>query len=235
MDKSISELVRIWEGMSQDTTNLQFPSGWAKTDEGQKIRAIVAKARMISVNKLSTLDMNKCRRMYHYLKERGATHDEEKEKSVTQTVGYMVLPPGHGKSYMMSKELGSYGLVEADGVIDCRGTQELSDLKDAAQVSGNWSQYDNLWSSEINSKIKGKRCVVMVPSSTVGEAGGWHKVGTYLLTLDAWAANLMTRKGDMYKYRKQYSQAQLDGGRVFKDMDGLIAQVTKDAVQFMLS
>jgi hypothetical protein len=105
-------------------------------------------------------------------------------------LAYIVMPPGHGKSFLHAE---IYGLVEADSIYDCRGDEALADARSIARHTGVWARYDKKWSERLTVRLTGHRWVIMVPSKTIGEIMGGTHLGTLQLADDQWNKNLKTR------------------------------------------
>lgn len=137
-------------------------------------------------------------------------------------VGYVVMPPGHGKSYLHSPAL---RLLEADTLIDCKGTPFLRVLREEAKKTGDWDRYDREWGMEITKRLPRGKVVVMVPSHRVGVLSGWTCLSAVTLTDEAWSLNLTNRQGSIEKYSQCRSMALAHGGLVFSSNRDLSAHV----------
>jgi len=149
-------------------------------------------------------------------------------------IGFLVLPPGHGKSFLHKK---LPGLLEGDSIVDCR-TGLLSSLRDNAKASSSpmsqeWANYDHLWSEMIQAALSPGKYVIMVPSISVGRAAGWIYLGSAALTLEQWKENLQTRKGDPIKYHECYQQIKANGGQIFPSNKALETWVTQVATTWI--
>jgi len=111
-------------------------------------------------------------------------------KLVQRELAYIVMPPGHGKSY---NHLSVPGLIEADTVYNCKGDSELQLLRKTAKSSAEWDEYDTQWAQRLLNAIPGGRWVVMVPSQDVGEKLGAVCLGNARLCREVWAENLESR------------------------------------------
>jgi len=145
-------------------------------------------------------------------------------------IGFLVLPPGHGKSFLHKK---LPGLLEGDSIVDCR-KGPLSALRDKAKASltttsQEWVNYDHLWAEMIQAALSPGRYVIMVPSISVGRTAGWTYLGSAALSLEQWKKNLMNRKGDSSKYQECYQQIKANGGQTFplnQALENWVIQVT---------
>lgn len=133
-------------------------------------------------------------------------------------VGYIVLPPGHGKSYRHDP---SRKLLEAGSLVGCKSTNELAALRKVAWETNDWSKYDPLWGSEIQRHLPTGRCVVMIPASSVGNIQGWVRLGSARLCLDEWESNLRFRKGSVAQYRASWEAVAKEGGAQLDSNQGL--------------
>jgi hypothetical protein len=151
---------------------------------------------------------------------------------MSSKIAYIVLPPGHGKSFW---HLYVPGLLEADSVFPCRATQILSDLRTQAKKSGEWDQYDEEWSNQLKTRIeKGEeRAVVMVPSWKVGEKAGWTDLGTLLLTKEVWAKNFDLRKDTHEKHEECWQEGYERGAQVYESLWELGEEIKKRADQWL--
>lgn len=133
-----------------------------------------------------------------------------------RNIGYIVLPPGHGKSFHHNSIV---GLVEADSIYDCRGDAELSKLRSIARKMDDWHNYDVAWASRISARLTLHRWVVMVPNESIGRLMGGTYMGSAVLERDQWTTNL-ERRG---KTPDDYSYC-IDGliiNRTFSTNEGL--------------
>jgi len=122
-------------------------------------------------------------------------------------LAYLVLPPGHGKTVRHSP---AFGLYEADQVVNCRGTPELSRRRDEARTTGHWAMYDALWGYLLYVSTP-SHSVVMVPTTGVGVAMGATFLGAAYLPMEQWECNLLARAGSPDKYMGCYQDAQQVG------------------------
>lgn len=119
-------------------------------------------------------------------------------------VGYVVMPPGHGKSYYHVR---IQDLIEADSLYNCRGDESLKDLRLIARTTGEWAEYDDAWASRLVPLIPLRCCIILVPSATVGDAIGATHLGSVQLSDSQWATNLENRG----KTVADYAYARLSG------------------------
>lgn len=138
------------------------------------------------------------------------------------TVAYIVLPPGHGKSYL---HLRIEGLLEADTLIPCRSTPLLSDLRTKAKQSGRWEDYDREWAREIKEVLPAKRCVLMVPSGDVGKLLGNKCLLKGVLTPPQWKENLASRGDSVVKYQWAWESALAEGAQLYSTNEELEQQI----------
>ncbi|QHD64781.1 putative nucleocapsid [Plasmopara viticola lesion associated mymonavirus 1] len=104
--------------------------------------------------------------------------------------GFIVLPPGHGKSMLHSP---IDGIIEADTIVPCKSTDTLVALRAEARATGNWKAYDAEWVRLIKLKLPNYPCVILVPTFAVGNAGDWSDLGGAVLEMNQWIANLANR------------------------------------------
>jgi hypothetical protein len=118
-------------------------------------------------------------------------------------IGYIVLPPGHGKSHLHNP---SERIYEADTSIPCKSTPELKKLRTLAKISGDWSDYDKLWTALLNRQLcyDRRKIVVLVPSTAVGETAGWRYLGRGLFHPDLWEKNFQDRSDSAWDHRLCY-------------------------------
>lgn len=112
-------------------------------------------------------------------------------------IGFIVLPPGHGKSHLHSP---TRHIFEADSLVPYNSSTKLQELRKAAKISGNWSEYDAEWTSCLAAKLPKTRCILLVPSQSVGKAAHWTDLGGAVLTLTQWSLNLQNRPYGIWKY-----------------------------------
>lgn len=122
-------------------------------------------------------------------------------------IGYIVMPPGHGKSVLHNPEVGLY---EADQVVYWKEDKSLREARRCGKETGDWSQYDHLWASRMRSLLP-KGSIVMVPVHSVGEAMGAQKIGSLYLDWGQWTRNFQQRRGSASKYKRCWEDAQRGG------------------------
>jgi hypothetical protein len=112
-------------------------------------------------------------------------------------LGFVVLPPGHGKSHHHGM---LPGLIEADTVFNCKGTPALAALRKVAKETGNWETYDFLWANMIANRLTQHRWVIMVPSKSIGELLNGVYLGSGQLSDPQWEQNLRSRQKGLGAY-----------------------------------
>jgi hypothetical protein len=144
-------------------------------------------------------------------------------------IGFVVMPPGHGKSY---RHLSLPGLVEADTLVDCKATENLRRERVRAKEIGYWKEYDNIWANAIAEKLEdGARYVVMVPAIEVGEVLGWTYLGSAVLSDIQWEVNTKSRPGFFAKWGWIKRKSLEDGAIQLQSNDDLtnwLANITKE-------
>jgi hypothetical protein len=105
-------------------------------------------------------------------------------------IGYIIMPPGHGKSHHHCR---LPGLIEADSIFNCKGTSELKELRSEAKRTNDWRVYDHHWVSELYKGLGSTRYVVMVPVKNVGEEMNATYLGSLRLIDKQWNKNLRKR------------------------------------------
>lgn len=113
-------------------------------------------------------------------------------------IAFIVMPPGHGKSYLHTS---IPGLVGIDDIVQCRSTPELSRLRSEAKASGDWSHYDALYAKVFLTRLTAGRWVVMVPAKELGLALGGKHILSAILDDSEWGRNLEHRSATMDKYK----------------------------------
>ena len=138
----------------------------------------------------------------------------------SSSVGYVVLPPGHGKSYRHDE---GKGLLEADTVVPCKSTDELKHLRSVAKVTNDWAAYDRAWARDLNGKLSATTCrlIVMVPHESVGEAAGWIPCGGILLEEKTWSLNFSQRQDSAAKYKELWNHLAQAGSTIVATNDEL--------------
>jgi len=129
------------------------------------------------------------------------------------SIDYIVLPPGHGKSYHYY-QLGN--LLGAGSLISCKSTTSPIIARKKVKLHSNWLEYDTLWASMILEILPPGRVVPMVPTSSVGISLGGTFLGAAVLDLTVWSHNLKNRVGDPVKDTSVMEEALLGGARVFE-------------------
>jgi hypothetical protein len=148
------------------------------------------------------------------------------------SIGYIVLPPGHGKSYRHSP---LRNLLEADSLVPCKSTTSLIIARKKAKLHGNWLEYDTLWASMILETLPPGRVVLMVPTNSVGISLGGTFLGAAVLNLTVWSNNLKNRVGDPVKYASVREEALLGGARVFESNEELTEWVDRTVTNWQLT
>jgi hypothetical protein len=134
-------------------------------------------------------------------------HEVFTKKGRYDWIGFVIMPPGCGKSHYHTK---IPGLIEADSVYDCRGNPFLHNLRNKARETGNWKEYDKAWANEIKLRLTGHLWVIMVPSMSVGIALGAQHLSCLTLDENVWNKNLEVRGKTSDDY--QYALNDLGGG-----------------------
>jgi hypothetical protein len=119
----------------------------------------------------------------------------------SSTVGFFVMPPGHGKSYYHDV---NKGIIEADTLVPHDSTEELRLLRPLSKDPIFWNEYDKVWSAFLNCRLRSfpGRVVVLVPSRDVGLMGGWVDLGGATLALPVLMQNVSGRKDDYAKHER---------------------------------
>jgi hypothetical protein len=146
-------------------------------------------------------------------------------------MGYVVLPPGHGKSYYHAKFEGIY---EADTVWPYNATPELIALRKDAWSTGDWGKYDSLWADGIMSHMPADTIVLMVPAHSVGVLVAQKFIFSAVLSLEAWERNLRFRKGSVAKYLPCYELAKKSGARTYEDNERLETALWQDVIKALV-
>lgn len=121
-------------------------------------------------------------------------------------LGCIIMPPGHGKTYLQSRIEGFY---EADTVYDCRGDDALKAMRSKARKSGDWSEYDKEWSTRLSVRLPYDRCVLMIPNEGIAKELGAALLAKVQLSDEQWAENLIPREKSIRHYG--YSRLSGDG------------------------
>lgn len=120
----------------------------------------------------------------------------------SKRIYFIVMPPGHGKSHNHSPSLGLY---EADQLVGCRSTRQLSQLRDKAKQDRYWADYNMVWGQLLYERAP-NGSIVMVPSAEVGcEAfGPAGYVCSLKLIMQVWVRNMADRPGGYFKHLTPY-------------------------------
>lgn len=112
-------------------------------------------------------------------------------------IGYIVLPPAHGKTH---NHLAISNLYDAGSLVGCTSTDKLTCLRTIAKnlipVGGAyaaWNAYDRVYARELDIQIGAGRHVVLVPSGDIGIAANWTWLGSFVLSQNEWMRNLEAR------------------------------------------
>jgi hypothetical protein len=128
---------------------------------------------------------------------------------MSSSVAYLVMPPGHGKSYLQAR---IPNLLEADTLTPNKATPLLRELREEAKRGQDWAHYDREWTRELKTRIPLGRWVVMVPAREVGVEAGWVYLGTLVLERTQWVSNFMKRPDSWEKHIKCRERALEEGG-----------------------
>jgi len=131
---------------------------------------------------------------------------------------YIVLPPGHGKSY---HHLWIPYLYEADSILNCRATSYLAELRELAKYTGDWGPYDNEWTDQIRKHLPEAPYIIMVPDDSVGQKIAKECIFRGVLAHDAWSKNLEHRKGSVREYCHWWEAVRKAGAVVYEGNDEL--------------
>lgn len=126
---------------------------------------------------------------------------------MSKRIGYIVMPPGHGKSVLHNPEIKLY---EADRIVYWKEDESLREAREHGWETGNWDCYDYLWASKMKSLIP-EDSIVMVPVHSVGEALGAERIGALYLDWEQWTDNFKNRKGSPSKYTRCWEDAKVGG------------------------
>lgn len=140
--------------------------------------------------------------------------------------GYIVLPPGHGKSFR-HKTIPNYFDVEA--FVGPRTTRGLARLRSKAKQSGDWAEYDKLWATKLEEVLPTGRFVLGVPSDSIGQLLNGTRIFAGVLEDSQWAENLQNRKGSIAEYRNYWQHVKDLGAETYPDNESL-DQAIKDAI-----
>jgi len=112
--------------------------------------------------------------------------------------GFIVLPPGHGKSVLHNPEK---HIFEADQLYNYKEDKTLVLLRDEAKKTGDWAMYDKIW-GQLLGDVQPALTVVLVPTKAIGDATGGVWLGSCRLPWTYWKVNFLNRKGWAEKYRR---------------------------------
>jgi hypothetical protein len=135
---------------------------------------------------------------------------------------YVVMPPAHGKSVLHQQRPHLY---EMDQVVPTRETHELDSLRSKAWSTGDWADYDKVYSKAIKESLP-EFALVMVPAKEIGENLNASFLGACYLESSVWERNFSDRKGDTEKYRTVYEAAKAIGKRM---------ETNQETTEFILS
>jgi len=119
------------------------------------------------------------------------------------TLGYIILPPGHGKSYLHDPTIDLY---EADSVVPNKATKELREKRKRAKITGDWSDYDTCWATLLVKALP-EDGVVLVPADQVGQAIRAVRLGACYLDESVWAENFRDRPDTAEKHIAAWEEA----------------------------
>lgn len=134
---------------------------------------------------------------------------------------YVTLPPGHGKTRLHARYS---NVIEADTLVPCRENLVLDILRNDAKTTGVWTAYDEEWARLINDRLPLTPVIILVPSKSVGEAGGWRNLGGQRLQMKDWKQNMSNRPGGAEKHLEGYNQLAID----YPDREGDLTNAEMD-------
>lgn len=136
------------------------------------------------------------------------------------------MPAATGKTTLL-KSLPCDDMQEADDICHPRRTQELSDLRSQAKQTGDWKQYDILLSREILTRVSPKTRVILLASSDLANALNLEVLGSVVLDMPLWSANVASRNEDVMKYLDHYNKAIIEGAYVCSSYSDLAHEVIR--------
>jgi hypothetical protein len=147
-------------------------------------------------------------------------------------VGFVVLPPGHGKSHHHNTSLGLYTI---DSLVVRESSPYLLATKKYAHKSGDWSHHNLEWARLLNDALEDetRRILVMVPHASIGKAAGWADCGGLILEQDQWAQNFVARSDSSDNYQGLWFAEMKRGGRMVlnnKDLGARLLEIFYDWV-----
>ncbi len=126
----------------------------------------------------------------------------------------IVLPPGHGKSFMTGLGLPT-SLREADKIYDCKETEELALLRLSAKRHADWRLYDNLLCHELHIRTE-ETDIIMIATDTLAIRLGIEIIGYFPLTLETWCENMAERCRPISKHINVYVDCfKKSGGKTY--------------------
>lgn len=158
----------------------------------------------------------------------------QKPTTPSSLVGYIVLPPGHGKTYRHNPRM---NLLEIDSLVHYKATPELVDYRKRAKETHCWGDYDKLRASLVCPLLPDEKCVVMVPSYLVGSVSGWQFLGGAALSKGQWEENMKNRSDDTKQWEYAWEAVISSGGEVIEnnnDLDSWIEETRTNWVDYGL-
>lgn len=218
-ESNIADILMVLSILDDGAAANQLPKNWHRTPVG----ALLNKARhRVYVERRINIPMDNFSNSYWIL-----THEHVKAQRWSgyfrttkvyehqfrrvalegrPKLGYVVLPPGHGKSFLHLREP---WLLEADKIYDCEGDDVLKELRLRAKNSGYWNRYNQEWAGRLKRHKPNTedRLIIMVPSREIGQAIGGDLVFAGCLCLSQWQKNLDDRNEKITKYVQAWDGA----------------------------
>lgn len=138
----------------------------------------------------------------------------------------IVLPAATGKSTLL-RSLRIPTVQEADEICHPRGTVELDNLRSSSKITGDWTEYDKLLSSEIHARADPSTRIILLATSDLAKALGVDIIGTIVLNEELWTHNVNARNENVSKYLDHYNQAVREGAWICMSYEDLLHQVLR--------
>ncbi|QHD64772.1 putative nucleocapsid [Plasmopara viticola lesion associated mononegaambi virus 2] len=117
----------------------------------------------------------------------------------------IILPTATGKSFLVKQGLPPH-VKEADHICHVRETYLLSEFRDDAKVTGDWSRYDKQLAAHLRLRANDGD-IILLASSDLAVALDSVILGTCILGRQLWENNVLTRGQPVSKYEGCYNAA----------------------------
>lgn len=117
----------------------------------------------------------------------------------------IILPTATGKSFLVKQGLPPH-VKEADNICHVRETYLLSEFRDDAKITGDWTKYDAKLAAHLRLRAQDGD-IILLASSDLAVALDAVILGTCILGRQLWENNVLNRGQPISKYEGCYNSA----------------------------